>query len=164
MTLQAELSSQGRRPVMEDEEWLTTTAATMMQKEPPGFMGAPKELKSAVIIVRPSTGSKDIGVKYYWCVPRLWAFTQHGATSYLFFLEAAEDQLGFHEDTVVSTAPWPVLWQHSEPEPSMWRGIFSPTYNRKILFSQKVEFQTSELPRWKPHITIDRRTLEIEDG
>ena len=45
-----------------------------------------------------------------------------------------------------------------EPEPRIWRGIFSPTYQQKILFSQKVKIQTDKIPRLKPHITIDRRT------
>jgi predicted helicase len=47
----------------------------------------------------------------------------------------------------------------SEPEPRVWRGIFSPTHQKKVLFSQKVKVRTDKLPRMKPHITIDRRTL-----
>ena len=40
-----------------------------------------------------------------------------------------------------------------------WRGVFSPLYHPKVLFSQQIEVRTADLPRWKPRITIDRRTL-----
>jgi len=51
-------------------------------------------------------------------------------------------------------------WDYPEADSSVWRGIFSPSYPRKVLFSQQVEIRTANLPRWKPYITIDRRTLE----
>lgn len=51
-------------------------------------------------------------------------------------------------------------WDYHEADSSVWRGIFSPTYPRKELFSQHLEIQTANLPRWKPYITTDRRTLE----
>jgi hypothetical protein len=51
-----------------------------------------------------------------------------------------------------------------EPEPRIWRAIFSPIYQQKILFSQKVKIRTDKMPRLKPHITIDRRTqMRAED-
>ncbi len=50
-----------------------------------------------------------------------------------------------------------------EAEPEVWRGIFSPTYHRKILFSEIVELQTAKLPRLKPRITLDRRMLSREE-
>ena len=53
--------------------------------------------------------------------------------------------------------------QRPEAEPETWRGVFSPTYKWKALFSQQVKIRTTELPRLKPHIIIDRRTLEGED-
>jgi hypothetical protein len=70
-----------------------------------------------------------------------------------------EDQPGHSEDALATVSPW----QHLEPEPQVWRGIFSPVYNWKVLFSQQVKIHPSELPHLKPHITIDRRVLEEED-
>ena len=43
---------------------------------------------------------------------------------------------------------------------NIWRGVFAPSYRRRILFSQQMDIETSSLERWKPHITIDRRTIE----
>jgi len=57
----------------------------------------------------------------------------------------------------------PGLWQHSEPDASVWRGVFSPLYHPKVLFSEQIEVRTADLPRWKPRITIDRRTLTRGD-
>src|SRR5712691_3532575 len=53
----------------------------------------------------------------------------------------------------------PGLWQHPEPDSSVWRGVFSPLYHPKVLFSEQIEVRTADLPRWKPRITIDGRTL-----
>jgi hypothetical protein len=53
--------------------------------------------------------------------------------------------------------------QRPEAEPETWRGVFSPTYKWKPLFSQQIKIRTTELPRLKPHVTIDRRTIEGED-
>lgn len=41
-----------------------------------------------------------------------------------------------------------------------WRGTFSVSYPEKIIFSQVVELKTAELPRWKPHVTLDLHRLE----
>lgn len=57
----------------------------------------------------------------------------------------------------------PSLWQHPEPDSSVWRGVFSPLYHPKVLFSQQIEVRTAYLPRWKPRITLDRRTLTRGD-
>jgi hypothetical protein len=50
-----------------------------------------------------------------------------------------------------------------ESEEAPWRGVFTMSYPRKTIFSKEVKIHTSALPRWKPRITIDRRTLESED-
>ncbi|MCX5910266.1 MAG: hypothetical protein NTY64_24605 [Deltaproteobacteria bacterium] len=49
-----------------------------------------------------------------------------------------------------------------EPDPKVWRGFFSPPYNRKLLFSERMEINLDNLPRLKPRAFIDRRTLERE--
>lgn len=53
--------------------------------------------------------------------------------------------------------------QETASEALPWRGTFCLARTEKVLFSQKVEFKTSELPRWKPHPIIDRRTPERVD-
>ncbi len=37
-------------------------------------------------------------------------------------------------------------------------GTYCVAHTEKILFSQNVEIRTSELPRWKPRVIIDRHT------
>ncbi len=53
--------------------------------------------------------------------------------------------------------------QEAEPSPNVWRGVFSPQPHRKVLFSKKIDVRLSDLPRWKPYINIDSRTLEKEE-
>ena len=65
--------------------------------------------------------------------------------------------------SVESHVAYPIDQEYPEPEPTTWRGVFAPTHSREVLFSQQVEIRTADLPRWKPHITIGRRTLERDD-
>ncbi len=65
--------------------------------------------------------------------------------------------------SIESHVAYPVDQEYPEPEPTTWRGVFAPTHSREVLFSQQVEIRTADLPRWKPHITIGRRTLERDD-
>lgn len=81
-----------------------------------------------------------------------------------FHVSAATNELINTEDSAATNLPTSqILEKDIEPDSRTWRGVFSPTYNRRILFSKSIKIQESELPRWKPHITIDRRILEIED-
>jgi hypothetical protein len=50
-----------------------------------------------------------------------------------------------------------------EPERMSERGVFAPHHSREIIFSQTVSTPTIGLRRWKPRISLDRRTLERED-
>ncbi len=43
------------------------------------------------------------------------------------------------------------------------RGVLVVKHEPKVIFSKQVKIETSKLPRWKPHITIDRRMVEAED-
>jgi len=43
-----------------------------------------------------------------------------------------------------------------------WRGLFLLELPQKLLFTQDVEFKTSELPRWEPDIVISRRSSSDE--
>jgi hypothetical protein len=66
-------------------------------------------------------------------------------------------------ESVESHVTYSIEQEYPEPEPTTWRGVFAPTHSREVLFSQQVEIRTADLPRWKPHITIDRRMLERDD-
>jgi hypothetical protein len=50
--------------------------------------------------------------------------------------------------------------QESESEVLSQRGTFVLAHTQEMLFSREVELRTAELPRWKPHLAIDRRTLD----
>jgi hypothetical protein len=82
--------------------------------------------------------------------------------------EAIKRRLTFFADcdpagSVESHVTYSIDPEYPEPEPTTWRGVFAPTHSREVLFSQQIEIRTADLPRWKPHITIDRRTLERDD-
>ena len=61
---------------------------------------------------------------------------------------------------IVAKIVWPDVQEQSEPDATAWRGVFAPSYNWKVLFSKPIELRAGKLPRWKPQVTIDRRTLE----
>jgi hypothetical protein len=50
-----------------------------------------------------------------------------------------------------------------EPDPQVWRGVFSPLYKWRTLFSHRVKIKTAELPRLKPVVIIDCRMFKEED-
>lgn len=99
---------------------------------------------------------KDYSVKYLW--KRL--LNPLSIVKNKLFFQASEDQLEFPEDTAASMSAWPDFCKKSEPDRRIWRGIFSPQYSRKVIFTQQVNAQIEKLPRWKPYITIDRRTID----
>jgi hypothetical protein len=43
--------------------------------------------------------------------------------------------------------------------PERTRGVFVPGHDRETLFADTHELRTADLPRWRPQITLDRRTL-----
>jgi hypothetical protein len=48
----------------------------------------------------------------------------------------------------------------NEPAVLPQRGTFFLAHKRQPLFTQEVELRTAELPRWRPHLTIDQRTFD----
>ncbi len=58
------------------------------------------------------------------------------------------------ETVSCSAGPTP----EAEVEALPWRGTYCVAHTEKILFSQNVEFRTSDLPRWKPRVIIDPHT------
>jgi hypothetical protein len=77
--------------------------------------------------------------------------------------------LGINEEKLASTPEvqtrlsLPELWPHPEPDPRVWRGVFSPSYHPTVLFSQELTVRTADLPRRRPHVVIDRRTLARDE-
>ena len=108
-----------------------------------------------VILLHSERDTGEAAVKWYW---RPSKAAHLPVMRHLLRFIASEEQIGLPGDTVASTTLWSELWQRPEPDPKVWRGIFSPPYRRKALFSQSVELRTADLPKWRPHITIDRRT------
>lgn len=53
----------------------------------------------------------------------------------------------------------PELRADAEFETFPWRGTYCVAHTQKVLFSQNVEFKTSDLPRWKPRVILDRDRL-----
>lgn len=109
--------------------------------------------KTEVILLRSERGTGEASVKWYW---RLSKATYHPVVRHLLHFIAPEEKLGLPGDTGASTTSEP--WQGPEPDAKVWRGVFSPPYHCEVLFSKTVELRTADLPKWKPHITIDRRT------
>jgi len=51
--------------------------------------------------------------------------------------------------------------EHELPETPAVRGVFYLSYSGAKIFSQNVRFNVSELPQWKPRISLDERTLRM---
>lgn len=78
-------------------------------------------------------------------------------------VKAELSQIGFPGDATIASAPWPSLWQRTEPDPRVWRGVFAVEYQHRTLFTQQVELKLDSLPRYQPEILITRRMLESDD-
>ncbi|MBI4596517.1 MAG: hypothetical protein HY730_09130 [Candidatus Tectomicrobia bacterium] len=124
-----------------------------------------------ILVIVKGTGSEGgisqptLGQEWQKCFWHKTGTKDPGNTleQFLSIYEASEDQIGFPGDTTTSTSPWPELWQEPEEDLQSWRGVFAPVYKRKAVFTKTMSFKTSELPRWKPNVVIDRRTLELAD-
>ncbi len=55
---------------------------------------------------------------------------------------------------------WEELVEQVETKTSEFRGVYSPKYKRKVIFSETITFKTSELPRWKPNSIIGKQNIE----
>jgi hypothetical protein len=164
MTSEAALMFQGafRRP---SEEAATMTAVTL-QDEAFDFSSKPKEgnpveqqsLAYALVVLEPQTRSNlRRSLSESKGIPRV-------ASSDVLSFVVTEDQSWDPRAAENTTSMCRLLWHYTESEAKPLRGVFSPNYNRKVLFSQEIEIQTAKLPRWKPHITLERRALEREDA
>ena len=179
MTLQATTTTQERFSPTSARVWVNSlTTHTDAQKHPHAAWRDVPE-KTGVILLRTERDrGRRAAVKWGW---RPSQATQSYQMAHV--LIVSEEQIGLPGDSVTSTTPWPALWQRwtteptrprvgvtsttpwpalwqrPEPDARAWRGVFSPTCRREVLFSQTVKRRTATLPKWKPRITIDRRTL-----
>ena len=55
---------------------------------------------------------------------------------------------------------WSELVDQLESDLSQFRGVYSPNYEQKLIFSETITFKTSELPRWKPNSIIGKQNIE----
>jgi hypothetical protein len=174
MSLTADLPSVAYVTVQDDD--VQTTATVTMRDESPSLQtvtGAlegtpsqypigPRRSERVVLVATSSLGTifasslvatlAEAIKKYYW-------HTTSRSGHCEINIEATEEQLGLVGDAIVSTSPWPAFWRQPEPESAVWRGVFTPPHHRKVLFAQEIDIETSKLPRLKPRITLDRRTL-----
>lgn len=107
-------------------------------------------------------GSQDIAIRgpmrrLYWVTGSAgW----EGGKSPCVIVTPEEYLLSPNIAIATASLAWTDLFEESEPKPHVWRGTFGPVYDRKVIFSQEVVLKTADLPRWQPHVMIDRRTFE----
>ena len=102
--------------------------------------------------------------KRYWRVLEQSGLASKQVNSYVLTF-VSEKQLK-QDETGVTTGSFASLDSHEdlEDEPRLHRGnAFSVAHKPEILFSKQIELQTTDLPRWKPCITINSRMFEAED-
>jgi hypothetical protein len=102
--------------------------------------------------------------KYYWPVLRAHWPSLSRWKNYILSFEVSGEQLGYPEHVVTRASRWPDLWHQDEVDPTVWRGVFPLTHKKKVLFTKQIKLRSTEIPRWKPTITLDRRRLEGEDA
>jgi hypothetical protein len=78
-------------------------------------------------------------------------------------VELTEAELGLPGDVVVFSASQSAQWQDPEDESEEVPDVFTPSYERRVLFSKPIEIQAGTLRRWKPHITIDHDMVSEEE-
>ncbi|QLE47940.1 hypothetical protein FD724_07295 [Nostoc sp. C057] len=105
--------------------------------------------------------------KRYWRVLEQPGLASKQANNYVLRFAASEEQFR-QNDTGVTTSSIAITSldndEDLEDELRLHRDdSFSVAHKPEVLFSKQVELRTSDLPRWKPHITIDRRMIEAED-
>lgn len=101
-------------------------------------------------------------IKYFWPPKQVIDFL-YSFRNNVTILEGSEDYLGFTGEAVATMSKWPDFWNHIEYQEVNQRGVYSPKYRRKILFSKAITFKTAELRRWKPTALIGKRNLEVDD-
>lgn len=78
--------------------------------------------------------------------------------------EFDDEQIELVEKLLTSVSPWSTLANKPIKTIKTFRGVFSPNYDRVVLSRKELSVDSAEIPRWKPHMFINRRRLESEDG
>jgi hypothetical protein len=131
--------------------WGTATTATIDVARPEEELGEGRdERRQAVFVVAPHHAS---------AYSEPWEHVRYGIRGVrdarrVFLVEAPVSLGSFGSITEL----------FKEPEPSLWRGFFPIPAGRKPLFSETREIQTAKLRRLRPHVSLDRRTLERENA
>jgi len=104
-----------------------------------------------------------------------WYLLTHArnALVHLAEFEATQEQLDYPTDPAATEILSPDVWQmftrwaepFSPPQPDidLPRGTFPLSYPRQVIFSEELELEIQALPRWRPFVAIDRRTVESSD-
>lgn len=119
----------------------------------PPYTGGRKEMVVGQVVLSGS-GDPSLPVVHYWRDQT----DENAVLTVVFECHSdADDYTNLAEMLATSTR------QETEPPESMWRGVFAVQYERREIFTQRVELRVSELPRWRPQVIIPRRTLEAPD-
>jgi hypothetical protein len=119
-----------------------------------------------VIVILPHSpeGSRDIGEKssnrkYFWRV----ANQAHvcGLKNKPIVYGVPHQYLDYSSEDVASITPEPEFFGEALPESQ--RGILCVPYDREVIFSKEISFETSKLQKWTPQIIIHRRAFELDD-
>ena len=101
--------------------------------------------------------------KYFWHPKHLIGYLNSFRNNVI-LLEGSDDYQGFSGDAVATMFKWPDFWGQIEYQEVNQRGVYSPKYERNILFSKTLMFKTSDLPLWKPTTIIGKRNFEVDDA
>lgn len=116
------------------------------------------------VVVKPREKSPDLAKMFYW------GYVAHGLQWYpegkncYWVLRMPEEFMDFSGGKSVSMAPWAVLIDDEEADPKSWRGVYNIDLRSKIIFSEEIEINTSQIKKWRPQNVISDRFLnQIED-
>lgn len=128
---------------------------------------SPRPLNLAVLVScdlendRPARERKCQVRKFLWRGSSTMELSESHNTNAI-VIESSEDQLVTNTSEYVASLGGfgPEIWEQVEAKVSEFRGVYSPTYKRNVIFSETVTFKTSELPRWKPNSIIGKHNVE----
>lgn len=160
------------------EEDLTTTTSSVITDKHISYDSSFQELNQSYsnlpyLCVAPTTHpgitfpnrAQYRAIQYYrvFQKARTLSSSTSPVTPVLFQVEEQEQQFRQSEIATTSTLLETTSKEDTDEDFREHRGVLCIKRERKVIFSEEVEIETSKLPRWKPRITIDRRMMEVED-
>lgn len=155
---------------------ITSTTALQSQEVDPGISDEDivNHLQAWSLIKPPKASDKFVIIRSVSSTERppnklLEMFAPEFKTGFPSFYDSiytfvlSEGYPEFNKQSVSDTATLSELVESPEYVSLDLKGVFSPQYGRKVLYSQLLEVKTAELPHFKPYISIDRRTLSREE-